>query len=470
MLKEYWRLVSRFVMLTDLLLIAAAFLLAHILRNSSFFVHIFGQIGPFAKYQGMLFITLPISYFVFKYSGFYASQRTVSYLRLLWMVFRALFIVAICLAAFIFFLKAKFFSRSLYLFFLVIAFTLISLEKGAIRFAQQWVRKRGYNFRNCLLVGTQEKLKGFVERVAQHEEWGLKIIGLVPIDSEPSPSQYPVLGRWESLPAILRDRVVDEVIFAVPHQYLPELEKHIQECEEVGVTARVIADFISPALAKAKISDLDGLPSVTYSTTPQDAAFLSLKRGMDIGGSVLGLICLSPVFCIIAVAVKLSSPGPVFFKQKRMGKNGRLFTLYKFRSMYIDAEERKKELEVLNEMRGPVFKIEDDPRRTRVGKFLRRSSLDETPQFWNVLRGDMSLVGPRPPLPDEVKEYDVWQRRRLSMKPGLTCLWQIEGRNRIDFNEWMKLDLQYIDTWSLCLDIKLLWKTIPSLVSGKGAS
>ena len=468
MLKEHAKLFSRVIMLTDLILVAVAFLLAHSLRNAPFAVGAFGRIGPFSRYQGMLFVTLPVAYFVFKYTGLYASHRTRSIGQILWLILRALCLVAVVMAAVIFFIKAKFFSRSLFVLFILISFCLIAAEKCSVRFAQRRFRRRGYNIRYCLLVGTAAKLKGFVERLSRHEEWGLRIVGYVSLG--PEPAGQPDLGTWENLAALLRERVVDEVVFAVPQEHLADLELHLQECEEVGVTARVIAEFFSPSFASMAVDTVDGLPLLTYTTTPQNALALALKRGLDVVVSLIGLICLSPFFAAIALAVTSTSPGPVFFRQKRMGKNGRLFVFYKFRSMYVDAEERRKELEPLNEMTGPVFKIRNDPRRTPVGRFLRRFSLDETPQLWNVLKGDMSLVGPRPPIPSEVRHYDTWQRRRLSMKPGLTCLWQIGGRNTIDFEEWMKLDLKYIDSWSLWLDLKILLKTVVVIFFGKGAS
>jgi exopolysaccharide biosynthesis polyprenyl glycosylphosphotransferase len=417
MLKEHSKLVSRLVMVTDLTLIAVAFYLSYLLRSSSVFVQLFGRIGPFARYEGMLFITLPIAYFVFKYTGLYTSQRLLSFGRVLWVVCRALLLVAVIFAASIFFLKAKFFSRSLYIFFFWFALVLISLEKVAIRYAQQQIRRRGFNYRNCLLVGTEDQLQRFVDRLSQHEEWGLRIVGFVAVGAKPA--GQPDLGRWDDLPTILREHIIDEVVFALPYEHMADLERHIQECEEVGVNARIVADFIRPSRANMTIDDVDGLPLVTYATTPQDTLTLSVKRGLDIIAGTFGLLCLSPLFLMTAVAIALTSPGPVFFKQQRIGKNGRIFTLFKFRSMYEDAEDRRKDLERLNEMRGPVFKMKDDPRITAVGRFIRKSSLDEAPQFWNVLKGDMSLVGPRPPLPQEVKQYNGWQRRRLSMKPDL---------------------------------------------------
>jgi exopolysaccharide biosynthesis polyprenyl glycosylphosphotransferase len=208
---------------------------------------------------------------------------------------------------------------------------------------------------------------------------------------------------------------------------------------------------------------------LSLTRTPSDELALAAKRLFDITVSFLVLFLLSPVFLAVAAAIKLDSPGPVFFRQRRVGLQGRTFDIFKLRSMYLDAEARLESLRTHNEMSGPVFKMKNDPRITRVGRFLRRTSLDEFPQFWNVLRGEMSVVGPRPPLPSEVRQYKRWQRRRLSVKPGITCIWQISGRNNIDFDRWMELDLEYIDQWSLWTDFQICLKTIPAVLGTRGA-
>lgn len=461
------------VMLIDLALAVLAFILAYHIRDSFTGVASLGPLAPFRMYQSTLYFMLPVWFFVFRYFGFYSSQRIRTLSSLFWMVLKAVFVAVVIFAAFIFFFKAQFFSRTLYLLFFLFNLTLLTCEKWTIRLTQSYLREKGYNYRNCILVGNAPKLKTLIELMNRHQEWGIRIEGVVSVDTDTLEKEMhgcPVIGHWKELPHILKERVVDEVVFAVPYELMDDLKKHVWECEEIGINVRVVADFITPSMAKTKVDNINGIPLITFTTTPHDATMLFAKRCMDVVVSALGMMVLSPVFLVIAVAIKVTSPGPVFFKQKRVGKNGRLFQFYKFRSMYKDAEERKKELEKLNEMSGPAFKIKDDPRVSRVGRFLRRTSLDETPQFLNVLRGDMSLVGPRPPLPDEVKQYDPWQRRRLSMKPGLTCFWQIEGRNVIGFGEWMKLDLKYIDHWSLGLDIRILLKTVPAVLRGRGAS
>ena len=267
---------------------------------------------------------------------------------------------------------------------------------------------------------------------------------------------------------MLKDHIVDEVIFAVDRQSMQTLEDLFLLCEEEGVKFRVMVNFFPAMASEVTLDRLYDLPLLTFSTTPDNDYLLFLKRIIDVIGAIGILLFFSPLLLPIVLAIKLTSKGPLLFMQQRCGLNGRLFRLYKFRSMYEDAAARRAEMEGLNEMDGPVFKCANDPRITTVGRFLRKYSLDEIPQLLNVVNGDMSLVGPRPPLPEEVKQYEQWHRRRLRMRPGLTCLWVLEGRNKLDFFSWMRLDLEYIDHWSLVLDCKILLLSIPHVLSGKG--
>jgi exopolysaccharide biosynthesis polyprenyl glycosylphosphotransferase len=239
---------------------------------------------------------------------------------------------------------------------------------------------------------------------------------------------------------------------------------------EQGISTRFALNLFPHTRAQVRMEELDGVPLLTFSTAPEQLVPMLAKRAIDVSVALLLMLLAMPVVAAIAVLIKLTSGGQVLYRQTRCGLNGRRFTLYKFRTMVEGAEDRQEELRHLNEMNGPVFKLERDPRVTRFGRFLRKFSLDELPQLWNVLRGDMSMVGPRPPIPDEVAQYERWQRRRLSMKPGLTCLWQVSGRNQIDFDRWMELDLEYIDSWSPWLDLKILAKTVPAVLTGRGAS
>jgi exopolysaccharide biosynthesis polyprenyl glycosylphosphotransferase len=272
----------------------------------------------------------------------------------------------------------------------------------------------------------------------------------------------------EELPKLLSRQVVDEVIFQVDSSKLPGLDEVFLQCDEEGVRTRIAIDFFPHVNSDVTLDRVGDAPLLTFSAAPLDDLRLVLKRFLDIVVSAVALVVLSPVIVICAALIKLTTPGPIIFRQSRCGLNGRRFTLYKFRSMVENADRMKPQLEHLSE-RQIAFKLSRDPRVTMVGRWLRKFSIDELPQLYNVLRGDMSLVGPRPPLPEEVDRYERWQRRRLRMRPGLTCLWAVAGRDRIDFNAWMRMDISYIENWSLKLDWSIILRTIPHVLAGRGA-
>jgi exopolysaccharide biosynthesis polyprenyl glycosylphosphotransferase len=279
-----------------------------------------------------------------------------------------------------------------------------------------------------------------------------------------------VLGTLDDLERICNQRVVDEVIFVVPGKIVSDLEDVFLMCEELGVNARIAVGMFPHLIARASLEEFVHIPLLTFTTKPTSWFALGVKRVIDLGIAWTTVLAGLPLWLLIALIIKVGSKGPIFFCQERCGLNGRRFTMYKFRSMVVDAESRLQEVAKLNELSGPVFKARNDPRVTRVGRILRRGSLDEIPQLLNVIKGDMSVVGPRPPLAIEVDKYERWQRRRLSMKPGLTCLWAIRGRTLIPFEQWMAMDLEYIDNWSLGLDLRILVQTVPAVFSGRGAS
>jgi exopolysaccharide biosynthesis polyprenyl glycosylphosphotransferase len=340
-------------------------------------------------------------------------------------------------------------------------------------------------YRYFLLVGNTPQAVDIARAIEANEPRGMRLSGfaLLPaVNSVSTPAaqadsswqgglrrRYPTY-QLEQLSALLREHIIDEVIFAVSKAEFERLEDTFLECEEEGVRVRVLLSFFPHVFSKISLGRLRDMPLLTFSPTPENEYLLLLKRVMDLLGSMVMLALLSPLFLFLAILIKLTSEGSVFYRQTRCGLGGRKFTLYKFRSMRKDADRLRQELEALNEMDGPVFKISNDPRCTPVGRLMRRLSLDELPQLFNVFKGDMSFVGPRPPLPEEVKQYEPWQRRRLRMQPGLTCLWALEGRNNLSFQRWMELDLEYIDTWSPGLDWKIMLKTIPVVLLGRGAS
>jgi exopolysaccharide biosynthesis polyprenyl glycosylphosphotransferase len=323
---------------------------------------------------------------------------------------------------------------------------------------------------NIVIVGTSPKARKMGALISRYSDWGLKILGYVDVCGKGEGKQDgDILGTVSDLPDIIENNVVDEIIFVGDRPSLEYLDKILELCSEQGIRTRVAADFFPAKITNLSMEFLENIPVLTFSSAPEHAPSLLAKRILDIVISSVLLVVLLPFLIIVGVLVKLTSKGPIIYRQVRCGLYGRKFFLYKIRSMYDGAEDVLWEIKHLNEMDGPVFKMRNDPRVTPLGRFLRKSSIDEWPQFWNVLRGDMSLVGPRAPLPEEVKEYTRWQRRRLSVKPGITCLWQVSGRNEIDFHEWMKLDLHYIDNWSLLLDLKILLRTFPVVLFGKGA-
>jgi exopolysaccharide biosynthesis polyprenyl glycosylphosphotransferase len=366
---------------------------------------------------------------------------------------------------------------ALYLFYTWVALLLFRLTAGRLVGV---IRREFAAPHYVMVVGTDERARRLGEALERSADYGVRLRGFLSVNglglcAHPSEStslgfesSYPVQPIAE-LPTLLRSHVIDEIIFAVESDRLSDLEEYFLLCDEEGVRTRVAVDFFPHVNSTISLDRLGVTPLLTFSAAPYDEIRLLLKRAVDIALAAAGLVVLSPLMLVIALAIRLTSPGPAIFRQVRCGLNGRRFLFYKFRSMCENAEELKAAVAHLS-TRQTAFKIPDDPRLTPVGRFLRKFSIDEWPQLWNVLRGDMSLVGPRPAIPVEVDQYQRWQRRRLRMRPGLTCLWAISGRDAVDFETWMKMDMQYIDNWSLALDWKILLRTIPRVLTGRGAN
>lgn len=467
MLRENATVFRRLALFADLCIVTASFFLGYFFRNK------ISGIYSLDTYAGLLFILLFIWGGLLHYFGMYNSFRIKRVPEILFILFKSALFGFIIFGSFIYILKIGHISRTFIILTFIFSAVFISISKISLMLFLRYMRKKGHNYRNILIVGTGRRAQRFIGLIDKHSEWGLKIIGLLDDDTARTGkliSGYKVVGSFKDLPAIIHNNVVDEIIFVVPRSWLHKIEEMMHFCEAEGVKVNVAVDYFELKFSRVKQTDLHGFPLLSFENTPDRLWHLLIKRCFDIVASAAGLLILAPVFASIAIVIKAASPGPVFFRQERCGLNGRRFMLYKFRTMVADAEARLEDILPYNEMSGPVFKMENDPRLTKPGRFMRKFSIDEFPQLCNVLRGDMSMVGPRPPIPSEVNKYDNWQRRRLSMKPGITCLWQANGRNKItDFNTWMKLDLNYIDNWSLWLDCKILFKTIPVVLFRVGA-
>ena len=343
-----------------------------------------------------------------------------------------------------------------------------SAKMGSYFFMKR-ARSKGLNFLNVLVIG-DESARPFLRQIMELKEWGYRIVAIMgtPELEKEFGTVAPFLPPDTNVEELLRNQTIDELIYYKEDSNLKEIESLMHTTSEVGVVFRMYSSFFNILNNKTRLHYFGTTPMLTISTTPMNYLEMRGKDLFDRLFSATVVVVFAPVFVLIALAIKVNSSGPVFFKQKRVGVRGRKFFLFKFRTMVVNAEALKHQLEAQNEMDGPVFKMTNDPRVTKIGHFLRKTSLDELPQFFNVLMGDMSVVGPRPPLPQEVGQYESWQFRRLSMKPGITCLWQVSGRNNIAFDDWMKMDLQYIDNWSLKLDFVIFLKTIRTVVRGDG--
>jgi len=367
-------------------------------------------------------------------------------------------------------------SRAFVLTIGAVDLVLLMVGRWTLVWGGSWWRDKVRTHHHCLIVGTGSAARELAKLIEQSEPLGLRLIGFVAIGTPPKAplaglhSSYPVY-TLEQAHEILKNHVVDELLCAVGPDDLERLAPLIGRCHEEGIRTRVDLGFLPQTFPRVHMENLRHVPLLTLGSAPNDEFALLAKRTADVVVSASALVILSPLMLVVALLIRLTSRGPILHRQTRCGLNGRRFTLYKFRSMVADAEAMRPHLEPLNEMDGAAFKISDDPRRTWLGRWLRKFSLDELPQLCNVLRGDMSFVGPRPPLPEEVERYEPWQRRRLRMRPGLTCLWTLEGRNRLlKFDRLVQFDLAYIDNWSLWLDLKIFLRTIPRVALGRGAS
>ena len=402
-------------------------------------------------------------------SGLYSSQRRESLARVSGRVLGAAALVwSTLLAAAVAVGRPEWITLTT-----TIAWTQFSLLAGGrlmIHSGLRFARRRGRNIRQIVVLGSGPRGSAFASEVAAHPAWGLQIVACLD-DEDLSTPGFPIpVHKLIDFPKVVRSHAIDEVVVALPRSQLLLAEPIVRECASIGVPVSVLSDLFTDVLPAVRSARYGRLKALQFGDVAYSPVALFVKRSIDVVVATLLLLMLGPLIGLSMVAIRLTSPGTVLYRQTRLGQNGRPFQLLKLRSMVQDADAIREELLALNEMSGPVFKITDDPRVTPVGAWLRRWSIDELPQLWNVLRGDMSLVGPRPPLPHEVDQYEARDRRRISVRPGVTCLWQIGGRNRIQFADWVALDLHYIDHWSLSLDLWILLCTPMAVIRKDGAS
>lgn len=469
MLKGQHTLFRQLNVVIDALIVAVSFYLAYFIRLH---LPLPKSIKEFVHYAWLLLIIIPTWNVVFYLNGLYPANRLRKTEEAIWIIVKSIAIGTAIIIVILFSFRIIYISRVIVVIFSVLCVLFMSAKEISFRQYFNYLRRTKKSLTKTVIIGEKGQVNKLHELIVQNKDLGLDILGYAVIGGGPKieDSSLKYLGSSNQIHRVIHKQPVDLVVVGLPKERLSEIEEPLSVCEKEGVELWIAADIFHVIIAKPSIDQVDGIPFLVFKTTPKESWQLLSKRIMDIIVSFTLLIVTSPILLLVGILIKFTSPGPIVFKQKRVSLRGRRFILFKFRSMETNAEQRKRELRKLNVMKGPVFKIKDDPRITKIGKFLRRTSLDELPQLWNVLRGDMSLVGPRPPLPSEVAKYKGWHRRRLSMRPGITCLWQTSGRSQIkEFDKWAQLDLQYIDNWSLWLDIKILAKTILVVLSRSGA-
>jgi exopolysaccharide biosynthesis polyprenyl glycosylphosphotransferase len=462
------------IAITGFSFVAAYFIKRHALPES------LSNLSIDPNYYIILLMAIITWYVSLNWMGMYNSYRQSQFYQFFVKIIKSAFLGIVLLNIALYIIHIQGISRLLLGIFLVLDIFLLTLSKFIIYKTLRKIRSRGINTRNILIIGSRDRARDAIKAVEDNQDTGYKVLGCFDIEKDmlgkSVKNGHRVIGAIEDMKEFLQKNVVDEMVFAMPMRLIQNAGRYLALAETMGVKVRIIPDWqldhlmYQPGIAEIRIEDFLGLYTMSLQTTPPNEGKLFIKAIGDFTVAILLMVITLPIFLFSAIAIKLFSKGPVFYKQERLGLNGRRFMLYKFRTMVENAEELLNELKSKNEVDGPAFKMKNDPRIIPwIGTFLRKTSLDELPQLINVLKDEMSLVGPRPPIPSEVDEYSIWQRRRLSMKPGLTCFWQIAPRrNDLSFNEWMKLDLKYIDTWSLFNDLKLIVLTLRAVLFGAG--
>lgn len=420
-------------------------------------------------YSWIVIIYIPIWVFLMSVSGMYDKTTFTYYDRIFKSVLFSTVFSALLVAALKSAIKDTMYSGLLFLIFFMISLLVMLIERYMILYVIKFPNSK--NIRQIMFIGIPsmyEKFNNYINKT----DIKVNVLSCIPLREDRHLNENDFLVDVKTFQENLKQHVIDEIYFAIPLKYFSEIQNYISACEEMGITSRVLLELSDMTSYRVHVASLGTFPMLTVHSVSLNSLQLYIKRLVDIVGALVGIILSSLIWIITAVAIKMDSPGPVFYSQNRVGMNGRIFKLYKFRSMFINADEKKKELEAQNEMSdGLMFKMKNDPRVTKVGRFIRKTSIDELPQFLNVLKGDMSLVGTRPPTVDEVSRYENSYRRRISIKPGITGMWQVSGRNAItNFSEVVSLDTKYIDHWSVWLDFKIMVRTVMVVLARKGAS
>ncbi len=461
-------------LLFDAVLINAAFRIAYWLRYD---LQLFRSVDPannvpYSAYLPLVILQTIVLLLAMRREGAYDLRRTRPLFDELYGVLNATTTAIMLVIVFVFFYRSLFYSRIIFVYAGILILILVGTARLVRRMILARLRQAGEGIDRLLIVGAGEVGRAVMRNIIAQPELGYQIVGF--LDDDPAKSHTDIgpikaLGTTEVLAHVIQTHAINQVIITLPWQYHRKTMRLVLEAEEAGARARVVPDLFQLSLGGVDVETINGIPLISIKPTALTGWNLVIKRALDLSLSILIVLLTAPLWLLIALAIKLDSPGPVFFKQERAGKGRKPFMVYKFRSMYVGAEAQQQALAAHNEASGPLFKMRDDPRRTRVGRFLRRTSLDELPQFINVIRGEMSIVGPRPALFSEVAQYQEWQRKRLEIQPGITGLWQVSGRSDLSFDEMVMLDIYYGENWSLGADIRIMLRTIPQILFGDGA-
>lgn len=461
-------------LLFDALLINVAFLIAYWLRYE---LQWFRSVDPannvpYTAYLPLVFLLTLMVLLALWREGAYDLRRPRPFFDEVYGVLNATTTAIMLVIVFVFFYRTLFYSRIIFVYGGILILIWVTLARLVRRSVLGRLRQAGQGVDRILIIGAGEVGRAVMRNVIAQPDLGYHLIGF--LDDDPAKGGTDIgpiraLGPIENLPQVIKEQAIDQVIITLPWQYHRKTVRLVLEAEEAGVRARVVPDLFQLSLGGVDVEAINGIPLISIKQTALTGWNLVIKRAFDLLFAVPFVLCTSPVWLITALAIKLDSPGPVFFRQERAGKNGKAFKVFKFRSMHVGAEAQQNKLRAQNEASGPIFKIRDDPRRTRVGRFIRQTSIDELPQFLNVILGDMSVVGPRPALFSEVEQYQEWQRKRLEIQPGITGLWQVSGRSDLTFDEMVMLDIYYGENWSLGADIRIILRTVPQVLFGDGA-